>query len=152
MELAKIIFPISAPAEKVWELFSDFGGIDKLYPREGVPPLPPITKVDVSRSGIGTIRTVHLLGGDPAVEKLTCCDPDALIVEYDALSLPIGVDEYSARIEFHSDGPERTTVVYSAKGTPTYMSEAQLRETLSLLFTAIVSGARDIAEARVGTT
>ena len=152
MELANVVASIGAPVEAVWELFSDFGGVDRLYPREGVPPLPPITSVEVTRAGVGSVRTVHMLEGDPVRERFTRCDRDALVIEYEALSLPIGVATFSARIQLRREAANRAAIAFTAQGVPTFTPEAEAREILTLLYTALIACARRVAEQRPNCT
>lgn len=148
MELANVVGSIGAPVEAVWELFSDFGGVARLYPREGLPPLPPITGVEVTGDGLGSVRTVHMLEGDPVRERLTRCDRDSLVIEYEALSLPIGVASFSARIQLRRAAGDGAVIAFTAQGVPTFTPAAEAREILTLLYTALIAGARNLAEQR----
>lgn len=148
MEIANVVGSIDAPIKIVWALFSDFGGVKRLYPLEGVPPLPPISKVEIAGDGIGAIRTVHTLRGDPARERLTRCDTDTFIIEYEALSLPIGIESFTARIQLREEPAGRTVVTYTAEGIPTTTSPSEAREILTLLYTALIDGARRVGESQ----
>lgn len=151
MELINVTASIDAPVEMVWSLFSDFGGVDRIFPIEGVPPLGCIEKVDMEGEGLGSIRTMYFSNSDPVQERLTRCDHDSLIMEYEALALPIGVEDYRARIMCQREAVGRTGVIYTAQGVPTFMTQSELREMLTPLFSALISRARELAEPRVKT-
>jgi carbon monoxide dehydrogenase subunit G len=81
---------IEAPAQAVWELLADFGGIAEWWPGG-------LEKVENEGDGVGMVRTIHMFGL-VLREKLEALDPDERAIE---LSIdgpaPAGITGYRAR-------------------------------------------------------
>lgn len=83
------------PAEKVWPIVSDFGGIHK-YMRG-------LDGTRVEGSGLGQDRFLPMAGGE-VVERLTWCDADAYAFSYTILSGPLPFDRYVATVKLTPKG------------------------------------------------
>jgi carbon monoxide dehydrogenase subunit G len=91
---------IEAPAQAVWELLADFGGIAKWWPGG-------LEKVENEGEGVGMVRAIHMFGL-VLREKLEALDPGERVVE---LSIegpaPAGITGYRARGRVFEIAPGR---------------------------------------------
>jgi hypothetical protein len=85
------------PADKVWPVVSDFGGIHK-YMR-GMEPAA------VTGEGIGQDRVLAMPGGSVA-ERLTWLDHAATAFSYTILSGPLPFDRYVATVKLTPRGEQ----------------------------------------------
>ena len=70
---------IEAPAEAVWELLSDFGGLQK-YAHPGF-----VIGCDCDGGGVGALRTVTMADGSQVLERLERLEKDARRLSYSIL-------------------------------------------------------------------
>lgn len=85
------------PADKVWPLLSDFGGIHK-YMR-GMP------ETQVAGSGIGQDRIIELPAGQ-VVERLTWLDDANYAFSYTILTAPLPFERYVATVKLTPRGDQ----------------------------------------------
>jgi NADPH:quinone reductase len=83
------------PADKVWPLVSDFGGIHK-YMR-GMP------ETKVTGSGLGQDRIIALPAGE-VVERLTWLDDANYAFSYTILTAPLPFERYVATVKLTPRG------------------------------------------------
>ena len=96
MVSVKVSERIEASADKVWELFRDFGGVKRFS--------AGIEKVEVSGSGIGAVRTLTVPGGVTLQERLEAFDDRGRKLQYAIVAGPIPVSNYLATIEVKDEG------------------------------------------------
>ncbi len=92
----KVSDRIEASADQVWELFRDFGGVQRFS--------AGIEKVEVTGSGIGAVRTLALPGGVSLQERLEAFDDRGRRLQYAIVAGPIPVANYLATIEVKDEG------------------------------------------------
>jgi hypothetical protein len=118
------------PAEKVWPIVSDFGGIHK-YMR-GMDE----TKVD--GEGLGQDRFLNMPGGQ-IVERLTWCDADALAFSYTIISGPLPVARYVSTVKLSADG-NRTHIEWQGNFAPAGVSEEEAIKLVTGIYTGGIKG------------
>ena len=96
MVSVKVSERIEASADAVWELFRDFGGIQRFS--------AGFEKVEVTGSGIGAVRTITLPGGAALQERLEAFDDRGRRLQYAIVAGPIPVTNYLATIEVKDEG------------------------------------------------
>lgn len=100
------------PADQVWPVVSDFGGIHK-YMR-GMEP------AEVQGTGLGQDRILAMPAG-PVAERLTWCDAEAKSFSYTILSGPLPFARYVATVKLTPRG-DATDIVwegnFEAVGVP----------------------------------
>jgi hypothetical protein len=127
---------IEAPAEAVWELLSDFGGLQK-YAHPGF-----VIGCDCDGSGVGALRTVTMADGSQVLERLERLEKDARRLSYSILGeCKFPVKDYLATVKVTSLGEKRCQVdwqsTFEALG-PT----ADLEELFRGVYTGGVIGIR----------
>jgi len=96
MVSVKVSERIEASADQVWDLFRDFGGIQRFS--------AGIEKVEVTGSGIGAVRTLTVPGGVTLQERLEAFDDRGRKLQYAIVGGPIPVSSYLATIEVKDEG------------------------------------------------
>jgi carbon monoxide dehydrogenase subunit G len=113
MAEVKLEREMAAPAAQVWELLSDFGGIDRW--------LPGAAKPAVEGEGVGAVRIVKL-GGAEIHERLESLDPEARRFQYSIVKAPMPVQNYLATISVEELDAGRSRVhwvtTFDAVGVP----------------------------------
>jgi carbon monoxide dehydrogenase subunit G len=104
---------IPASADKVWDLLSDFGGLDRWMPGAG--------DIDVEGEGVGAVRTIPM-GGASVKERLESLDREARRFSYSILEAPMPVKNYLTSVTVSELGSERCRVdwvtTFEAVGVP----------------------------------
>jgi hypothetical protein len=145
-EIAHVTEEIAAPIGRVWPLLADFGHIDRLYPREGVDPLPPMDRIVLEGKGVGAIRTLYLSTGDSARERLESFDDVKYSYSYSILAPALfGISGYLAVVQLTSLGASRTQVDYSSTGCPADPPLVVIRPQFEKLYRALLDGARRLS-------
>ncbi len=130
----KVSERVEAPAERVWELFRDFGGVQKFS--------AGIEKVEVTGSGIGAVRTLHLPGGRSLQERLEAFDDRGRRLQYAIVAGPIPVASYLATIEVKDEGPNACRVDWSSHFEPKGISDEQGRAMIEGVYKGGIAGVR----------
>lgn len=101
---------IEAPADSVWALVGDFGGLARI----GLVP-----KCEVEGEGVGAVRTIEM--GDARIrERLEAYDGTGRLLSYSIVDAgPLPVKDYEATIRVIDDGSERCIVDWSGSFEPT---------------------------------
>jgi carbon monoxide dehydrogenase subunit G len=92
----KVSERVEATADQVWDLFRDFGGIQRYS--------AGFEKVEVEGAGIGAVRTITLPGGAALQERLEAFDDTSRRLQYAIIGGPIPVENYLATIEVKDEG------------------------------------------------
>ena len=101
---------IDRPADEVWKVVRDFGGIAEW--------LPGIDGCRVE----GDDRIVSTMGME-LTETLRSCDDDSRTLVYSITKNPMGVSHHEATIAVSPTGDESSHVTYSVDVTPDSMAE-----------------------------
>ena len=116
MSSVKISDRINAPADRVWELVGDFGGIERFS--------TGFKSVTCSGTGVGAIRTITLPNDTQIQERCDLLDAKRRTLDYSIVAGPLPVASYLARIQLFEDG-DGTRVEWSSTFEPNGIPEAQ---------------------------
>jgi hypothetical protein len=104
----------AVPAFRLWELVSDFGGLDKI--------MDGIDDCVLEGDGIGATRRVTLANG-PVVESLDVLDQEEMTLTYSIVSGPLPFKDYSATMVVTADSDDTCSLTWTgtfeANGVPT---------------------------------
>jgi len=108
----------AVPAEKLWALVADFGGIDKI--------MDGIEECAVEGEGVGATRSIPM-GEGCVVEALDVLDPEKKILTYSIVSGPMPFKNYSSTMVVVADGEDACTLTWTgtfeAAGVPREKAE-----------------------------
>jgi carbon monoxide dehydrogenase subunit G len=133
MVSVKVSERVEASADAVWELFRDFGGIQRYT--------TGFEKVEVAGSGIGAVRTITLPGGAALQERLEAFDDRGRKLQYAIVGGPIPVSHYLATIEVKDEG-KACRVDWSSQFEPQGISEAQARAMMEGVYKGGLAGVK----------
>lgn len=135
MTKANVNEKVNAPADKVWNVLGDFGGVDV----GGM-----IESCDVEGDGVGAVRTIKLAGGaGQVVERLEAYDPASKTFTYAIINddCPLPVANYSATVKIEDNGDDTCTVDWTGSFEPKG-EEGQVVEMIKGIYTGGIEGAR----------
>jgi hypothetical protein len=118
------------PAERVWPVVSDFGGIHK-YMRGMEPAV-------VHGSGLGQDRILAMAGGE-IVERLTWLDADAMAFSYTIISGPLPLARYVATVKLTANG-DTTDIEWQGNFEPDGIPEAEGEAMANGIYTGAIKG------------
>ena len=133
MVSVKVSERVEASAERVWELFRDFGGVQKFS--------AGIEKVEVTGSGIGAVRTLSLPGGISLQERLEAFDDRGRRLQYAIVAGPIPVANYLATIEVKDEG-KACRIDWSSHFEPKGISDEQGRAMIEGVYKGGIAGVK----------
>lgn len=133
MVSVKVSERVETTADRVWELFRDFGGIQRFS--------AGIEKVEVSGSGIGAVRTLSLPGGLSLQERLEAFDDRGRRLQYAIVAGPIPVSNYLATIEVKDEG-KACRIDWSANFEPKGISDDQARGMIEGVYKGGIAGVK----------
>jgi len=116
MASVKISDRIDAPADKVWDLVGDFGGIGRFS--------KGFKSVTCAGSGVGAIRTITLPNDTQMQERCELLDAARRTLDYAIIAGPMPIANYLARIQLFEDG-DGTRIEWGSTFDPNGISEAQ---------------------------
>lgn len=116
MASVKITDRIAAPADKVWDLIGDFGGVSRYA--------TGFKQVECAGTGVGAIRSITLPNDTKIQERCELHDAARRILDYSIVSGPLPVSNYLARIQLAEDG-DGTRIEWSSSFEPKGITEAQ---------------------------
>jgi carbon monoxide dehydrogenase subunit G len=131
MVSVKVSERVEATAEQVWDLFRDFGGIQRYS--------AGFEKVEVEGSGIGAIRTITLPGGAALKERLEAFDDASRRLQYAIVGGPIPVENYLATIEVKDEG-KACRIDWSANFDPKGIPDDQARGMIEGVYKGGIAG------------
>lgn len=105
---------IEVPADRVWEMVRDFGGIQAW--NEG------IDSCDVEGNGVGAVRTIKM-GGIEIQERLEALDDEKRAFSYSIVGGPVPAENYLASMIVAEAGPDRAKVTWQGTFDPKGVSE-----------------------------
>jgi carbon monoxide dehydrogenase subunit G len=133
MVTVKVSERIEASADRVWELFRDFEGIQRFT--------SGFEKVEMSGSGIGAVRTITLPGGAALQERLEAFDDRGRKLQYAIVGGPIPVANYLATIEVKDEG-KACRIDWSSQLEPKGISEEQARNLIEGVYKGGIAGVK----------
>jgi carbon monoxide dehydrogenase subunit G len=116
MASVKVSDRISAPADKVWDLVGDFGGITRYT--------SGFKSVSCDGKGVGAVRTITLPNDAQMKERCELLDAARRTLDYSIVSGPVPIAKYLARVQLFEDG-EATRIEWSSSFEPQGIGEAQ---------------------------
>ena len=134
MVSVKVSERIEAGADAVWDLFRDFGGIQRFS--------AGIEKVEVTGSGIGAVRTISVPGGVQLQERLEAFDDRGRRLQYAIVGGPIPVTGYLATIEVKDEGSKACRIDWSSHFEPKGISDDQARAMIEGVYKGGIAGVK----------
>ena len=122
---------IDADVTKVWDLVSDFGGVNRIS--------PDIQSCEVEGEGIGAVRTINT-NGIIIQERLEGLDPVARTFSYSMLEGPIPFKKYLANVKLEESGGGRTKINWAGSFEPAGMPEEQLCQLVEGIYRQLIAG------------
>ena len=136
MSEVKVSEKVAAPADEVWELLGDFGGLAKWCG-------PTLQSCTVEGSGVGAVRTIGLPGGKSIQERLEGLDPSSRTLRYSIVGKsPIPVREYLATCRVVETGPSECRVDWESRFEPDGVSEEQAQRMLESSYSGSIARVR----------
>ncbi|WP_439816813.1 SRPBCC family protein [Zavarzinia sp. CC-PAN008] len=125
---------IAAPADKVWPVISNFGGIEVG---------PGVEAFKLEGSGVGAVRTITLTGGAAIQERLEAHDDAKRSFSYAVINKdsPLPIANYLATVVVTPDG-DGSKVHWSSTFDPVGISEAQAEAMIAPLYRQAIQGTR----------
>lgn len=116
MTIVKVEESVAASAGDVWNVLSDFGGIQVGGPVEAF---------EIEGEGVGAVRTLTM-NGALIVERLDVHDAENMTFTYSIINedCPLPVSNYSATVKIARDGDSGCTVNWSGSFEPAGDEEA----------------------------
>ena len=133
MVSVKVSERVEATADAVWDLFRDFGGVQRFS--------AGIEKVEVNGTGIGAVRTLSLPGGLSLQERLEAFDDRGRRLQYAIVGGPIPVSSYLATIEVKDEG-KACRIDWSSHFEPKGITEDQGRAMIEGVYKGGIAGVR----------
>ncbi len=110
MGSVKVVENVNASADRVWELFRDFGGITRFS--QG------IDSCTVEGEGVGAVRTLTMGGGLKLQERLEAFDDGGRTLSYAIIGdHPLPFDNYLSTVKVVDQG-DACTVEWSSSYDP----------------------------------
>jgi carbon monoxide dehydrogenase subunit G len=133
MVSVKVSERVETTADRVWDLFRDFGGIQRFS--------AGIEKVEVTGSGIGAVRTLSLPGGLSLQERLEAFDDRGRRLQYAIVAGPIPVSNYLATIEVKDEG-KACRIDWSSHFEPKGITDDQGRAMIEGVYKGGIAGVK----------
>src|SRR5215468_9709436 len=138
MSNVKVSESIAAPAERVWALLGDFGGVMKW----GGSMLQSCT---VEGSGVGAVRTIGPPGGASIQERLEAYDPARRALSYAIIGKsPILLRNYLATCRVVATGPNQCRVDWEGRFEPDGVPEEQAQNLVRGIYTGAITEVRKL--------
>jgi ribosome-associated toxin RatA of RatAB toxin-antitoxin module len=130
MAHTSVRYTIPAPAADVWSLVGDV--------EEATDRWPAVARTELEGSGVGSLRTMHLVDGSVIRERLEAHDPKARRTRWEILDfsrLPLRELSYTVSVDDH--GPKACDVAWELDFEAEGDSEEHVREMLEGIFGSI---------------
>ena len=127
----------AVPAEKLWELVSDFGGVAKY--------MDGIDACVVEGEGIGALRKIPV-GDDHVVESLDALDPDDFALTYSIVSGPMPFKDYSATMVITRESDDACVLTWTGTFEPNGIPEEKAERIASGIYRGGLDGYRKALE------
>lgn len=145
---------IEAPAERVWALLADFGGIAKWF-----RALQGSRLVLKTRNEVGAIRELHRGNGTRVREKLVALDPVAMTFAYEYADGDVLASDYHSEMTVKPLGDAACEVVWTGRFTrrdywidpaPEGQDDASLVALYDRIYKAALATLKQVAETPEG--
>lgn len=125
---------VALPRSRVYALLADFGGIKRRLPEV-------IESVGMRGSGIGSVRTIRLIGKPGTIEERLEALVENHLVSYSIINeSPLPVDHYHA-VVYLEDAPEGGCLIrWGANWIARGVSDEQAREVLVATYNRSIDG------------
>lgn len=133
MASVKVTERVAAGADRVWELFRDFGGVKRFTPQ--------IESCTLDGEGVGAVRTITMPGGVRLQERLEAFDDAARTLRYSIVDGPVPLGDYLSTIRVSEDG-EGCSIDWSSQFEPKGVSEEQARSIVEGIYRGGIAGVR----------
>ncbi len=111
MASVKVVDSVEASADRVWELFRDFGGLQRFA--------AGIEECRVEGKGIGAVRTLSLPGGLRLQERLEAFDDAGRSLSYAIIGKhPLPLDHYLATVRVVEESDDHCSIEWSSEFDP----------------------------------
>ena len=129
-------FPV--PAQKLWDVVSDFGAIDEWW------PAGMLSKVELEGDDIGMVRSIHTVVGIVLHEKLEALDHENRKLSLSIIGdLPAGMEGYNAAGSVSEKGDSACTLVWEGHyRVPDADAEPGARKFIEGAYGAMFAGLR----------
>ncbi|MDZ7691951.1 MAG: SRPBCC family protein [Balneolaceae bacterium] len=132
MQKVKVTGTINAPAEDVWELVSNFNGLDQF--------VEAIANCSTEGAGIGAIRTLTLQDGGKVKEKLESQDADNKVLTYSIVESPMPIQNYTGTLQVNELEDGKSEFIWSSTFEAAEGKEDEMKEALEGLYSLGVEG------------
>jgi len=130
MASVKVSERIEASADAVWDLFRDFGGIQRIS-RE-------IQACSVEGEGVGAVRTLSL-GALALKERLEAFDDPGRRLQYSIIAGPLPLADYLATVQVSEEG-DACRVDWSSQFEPKGIPEPQAQAMVEGIYRSGLKG------------
>jgi len=132
MQDVKINGTINTSAKKVWELVSDFGGLENF--------VEAVEKCAIDGQGVGAVRTLTLQNGGKVKEKLESLNNEKRVLEYSIVESPMPVKNYKGRMAVNRLSDTTSEFIWSSTFEAEDGTEKEMNKTFSGLYSLGVEG------------
>lgn len=134
----KVSESVAAPAERVWELLGDFGGVAKW----GGAMLESCT---VEGTGIGAVRTIGLAGGGSIRERCEGYDEGGRTLAYGIVDpSPLPLRDYHSVCRVVPTGGAACRVDWEGRFEPAGVPEEQAQSLVRAVYTGAIAEVRKL--------
>ena len=145
MITAQVTDTVNAPAETVWQILSDFGGIEKVFP-------DLVASCVAEGHGLGATRDIATTDGDTVFETVSKYDEAGKSFSYTVDRGTLPIQNYEATVLITSQGADTCRVDWSSKFETNGLSEEETIEFLSGLYNGAIAGVKKIVAAGTAAT
>jgi carbon monoxide dehydrogenase subunit G len=122
---------IDASREVVWDLVSDFGGVQRISPE--------VESCKLEGEGVGAVRTINTQG-IVIKERLESLDGKNYTFSYSIVEGPIPFTDYLAKVELSPAGAGRTKIHWSGSFEPAGVPEETLKQLVETIYRGLIGG------------
>ncbi|HJQ85463.1 MAG TPA: SRPBCC family protein [Candidatus Binatia bacterium] len=138
MAEVKVSETIAAPAEKVWALLGDFGGVQKWGGSM-------LQSCSVEGSGVGAVRTIGLPGNQSIRERCEAHDDAGRALTYSIVGKsPIPIRDYVSTCRVVATGPDACRVDWQGRFEPDGVPEEAAGEMIRSIYTGGITAVRKL--------
>jgi len=123
---------INADADQVWELVSNFNGLDEF--------VEAVVDCITEGSGIGAVRTLTLADGGEVKEKLESLHPDKHLLTYSIVASPMPIENYNGSMKVKKVENGKSEFTWSSTFDAQVGTAKEMEEALEGLYKLGVEG------------
>lgn len=132
MEKVKVSGIIDGSTDEVWDIVSNFNGLDSF--------VEAVTNCKTKGSGVGTVRTLTLQDGGKVKEKLDSLDTDEKVLRYSIVESPMPIENYSGTMQVRELENGQSKFIWSSTFEAAEGTEEDMKEALEGLYSLGVKG------------